>query len=99
MPARKLKLLFIYNRGYLLYAALMTLLSYYMYFSNGNSALMLVIWFKVITSGIGVFAYYKRKSQEVFFYLNNGFGKQELIAISWSLDLLLWLIGMVIIVR
>ncbi len=99
MVFKKLRLLTIYARDFLFYATLITLLSYYIYFNTGISALNIIIWFKLITTTGGIFFHQKRKARELYFYMNNGLGKIELMMATALLDLLLWIIGMIVIVN
>lgn len=99
MGLMKWKLLLVYARDYLFYATLITGLSYYVFFHTGIGALTILIWFKLLTSLLGVFVHQNRKSKELAFYLNNGLGKKQLMIITLALDLLFWIAGMITIVR
>lgn len=99
MTFKQLRLLLIYTKDFIPYAGLITLLSYFVYFNAGNSALTVLIWFKTITSIIGVYFHQSRKSKELFFYLNNGLGKKELLLMSIAFDLGIWLVGIIIVVK
>ncbi|MCB0664684.1 MAG: hypothetical protein KDC80_02630 [Saprospiraceae bacterium] len=77
----------------------MSLLSYYTYYVTGLGFLTAIIWFKIITSAIGIFIHQERKSKEQFFYMNNGMGKKELMTLSVLVDFAIWLPGMIYLVK
>ena len=99
MISKKLKLLSIYSKDFLFYSILITFLSYYSYYIAGISALTAIIWFKIITSTIGIFIHQARRSKELFFYMNNGMGKIELMTMAVIVDFVIWLSGMIILVK
>ena len=99
MIIKKLRLLLIYSKDFLFYSILITILSYFIYYNTGNSGLTIIIWFKIITSIIGIFVHQDRKSNELFFYMNNGLGKKELMTTTVGLDLGIWTVGMIALVR
>lgn len=99
MLIKKLKLLLTYSKDFLFFSILISFLSYFIYYKTGNSALSFIIWFKIITCLVGIFIHQNRKSKEIFFYMNNGIGKNELMPLSVMLDFLFWLIGMIFIVK
>ena len=98
MKLKHLQLLLIYARDYLVYACLISLLSYYIYFNAGKSALQIIIWFKLLTTALGLYAHQKRKAREVFFFMNNGIGKRTLISQTAALDVGIWLLGFLLII-
>ena len=98
MKFKHLQLLFIYAREYLVYAGLISLLSYFIYFNTGNSALQIIIWFKLLATALGLYAHQKRKAREVFFFMNNGIGKRTLISQTAALDVGIWLLGFLLII-
>ena len=99
MVLKKLRLLSIYAKDFLFYAAVITLLTYYIYFITGIHALNIILWFKIITTALGVIIHQKRKAKELYFYMNNGLGKRELMSVAAAIDLLVWGIGLIAIVN
>ena len=99
MVAKKLRLLSIYAKDFLVFALLLSLLSYFIYFITGNSALNIIFWFKIITTGIGIYVHQNRKAKELFFYMNNGLGKRQLMITAVAVDIGVWLLGMIILVN
>ncbi|MEL6835106.1 MAG: hypothetical protein AAFP77_19060 [Bacteroidota bacterium] len=99
MVVKKLRLLSIYGKDFLFYAALITLLTYFIFFNTGIHALNIIIWFKIITSALGAFIHQKRKAKELYFYMNNGLGKRELMVAAAAIDALVWGIGLAILVN
>lgn len=93
------RLLWEYAKDFLLYSMLITLLSYFIYFITGIGALTALIWFKLITSVAGIFMHQNRKSLELAFYMNHGIGKKQLMATTVGVDLLVWLVGIIVLVR
>ena len=89
----------IYSKDYLVYSLLITLLSYYVYSNNGNKAVSITFWFKLITSTLGVIHHQRRKSDELYFYMNNRLGRKELLIATLTIDIGFWLIGMIILVK
>jgi hypothetical protein len=47
---------------------------------------------------IGVFVHQYRCSKELFFYMNNGLGKIELMTFAVVVDTGVWLLGMVLLI-
>ena len=99
MISRKLKLLSLYAGDFLVFSLSMTLLSFYVYYATGVGFLTAIIWFKIMTSAVGILVHQERKSKELFFYMNNGLGKKELMIITVSVDFVIWLFGMICIVK
>ena len=99
MVTKKLKLLFIYAKDFLVFALLLSLLSYFIYFMAGNGVLNIIFWFKIITTAIGIYVHQNRKAKELFFYMNNGLGKRQLMITAVVVDLGIWLLGMIILVN
>ena len=99
MISKKLKLLSIYSRDFLFYSILMSFLSYYSYYVSGLYFLTAIIWFKLTTTAIGIFIHQDRKAKELFFYMNNGLAKKELMTAAVIVDLGIWIFGMIVIVK
>ncbi len=88
-----------YAKDFLFYSMLITLLSYFIYSMTGIGALTALIWFKLITSAGGIFMHQNRKAQELAFYMNHGIGKKDLMVTAVIGDLLLWIVGIVVLVK
>jgi hypothetical protein len=95
----KFQLLLLYARDFLVFSTLISLLTYYLYYRIGNGALTTLIWFKLITSIIGIVVHQGRKSKELFFYLNNGLGKKALMLAAAGGDFILWMIGIILLIN
>lgn len=65
----------------------------------GIDALTILIWFKVITSIIGLSMHRNRKSKEIFFYMNSGLGEWQLMFFSLIADLVIWSIGIFLLLK
>ena len=99
MYIKKGKLIILYARDFLLFSVCMSLISYYVYLKLGNFILTQVIWFKMITTALGIYAHQRRKSKEIFFYMNNGLGKRHLLATACILDMGFWLAGLIALIN
>lgn len=99
MILKKLRLILFYSRDYLVFSILITLLTYSIYYTIGNGSLTAIFWFKFITLLVGIIIHQQRKSKELFFYMNNGLGKKELMISSSILDLGIWFLGIILMIK
>ena len=100
MPALKtIHLLYLYARDYLLFALLITVATYVIYFARGNGVLAFIGWFKLATSILGLVVHTRRKQRELAFYLNNGLTPQQLVLTTATLDLLSWIGGLLLLIN
>ncbi|MFK8103438.1 MAG: hypothetical protein AB8G15_12975 [Saprospiraceae bacterium] len=96
---KKIKLLLLYVRDYLIFTGIISFLSFYVFINMGIYALTALFWFKLATSFYGLYIHQKRKAKELFFYMNNGFGKQELLIYALIIDLVFCITGISILVN
>jgi hypothetical protein len=99
MVLKKLTLVLFYSRDFLTFSIIITLLTYSIYYTIGNTSLTAIFWFKLITILGGISIHQRRKSKELFFYMNNGLGKRELMISSAILDLGIWLFGIILMIK
>ena len=88
---------YIYSKDF--FSFLITLLTFGIFIQFGTSTITVLIWFKIITSLIGLIIHDKRKSKEIFFYMNIGVGKWGLIIYAVLVDLVLWISGFAVIIK
>jgi len=77
----------------------MSLFTFLIFIGVGLKSITIIFWFKIITSTIGVIFHKNLKAKEIFFYMNIGIGKKELITFSLFLDFILWFIGLIILIK
>lgn len=99
MLLKYLKLGFVYSIDFLVFSGLITTLTFLLLIQLGTSTITILIWFKIITTIIGIIVHNKRKSKEYFFYMNIGLGKRELITYAITMDIVIWIIGFTIIIK
>ncbi|MEM6799886.1 MAG: hypothetical protein AAF696_00705 [Bacteroidota bacterium] len=99
MYLKRVKLLAIYAKDFLLFAFLMSGITYYIYVQLEIHLIGNLIWFKLISSGIGLYYHQNRKQGELFFYLNHGLGKLALILVALLTDFSTWLIGLILLIQ
>jgi len=96
---RKIFPYFLFAKGFLLFALILSLLSFLIFSLNGLKSLSLLFWFKIFTSFLGIFIHSNFKAKETFFYMNIGIGKKELILFSLFLDFIFWFVGIFILIK
>ena len=99
MLLKKTRLLFLYSRDFQIFSLLLSFLTYAIFWQSGLSSSIIIIWLKIILSILGQFIHEKRKAKELFFYMNLGLGKRELLTFALILDLGLWLIGLILLIN
>lgn len=88
----RLKLYFLFAKDYLLPGLLMTLITWFLVFSNGPGAFRAALLLKTGSLLLGVFGLRQYKKAELFFFRNVGLSEHRLLAVTISTDLLIWAI-------
>lgn len=96
---KTLQLLYWYGRDFFVFAAFMTAATYTILTTAGMGALTALIWFKWISSGVGIVVHEYRNRHESAFYHNMGLGKITLMGLSLVVDFLVWLLGIVLVTQ
>ncbi len=96
---KKLSLLWLYARDFLLLSGIISLLSFYILALRGAAALTAVLWLKVIVAVIAILVHRGRKEREIFFYLNNRLSEGELAVGALALDFGSFVVGIIAILK
>ena len=99
MLLKKTRLLFLYSRDFQIFSLLLSFLTYAIFWKGGLSSLIFIIWLKIFLSILGLLIHEKRKAKELFFYMNLGLGRKQLLSFSLILDIGLWLTGLIILIN
>jgi hypothetical protein len=96
---KALWLILFYARGYLFFAGIITVVACYLLLRNGTSALSALIWFKMMTSALGVWAQKERGKRELPFYRNQGLKLPALLGMPALLDGGVFVFGLTIVLK
>lgn len=94
----RLHLRFLYAKDFLIFGGVLSMISYMGWYYLGVKGLAALIWLKILGSLLGLYLHEKRRSKEIFFYLNNGLSKQPLLLFAGLLDIAVWIIGLVLLI-
>lgn len=87
-----------YAKSYLPLAIPLTIISWSLVYANGPRAITAVLFLKVITVLIGIVTLRKRHRFDIFFYQNVGYGEWRLLTVVGTVDLLIWLVGIIVLI-
>ncbi len=89
---RTLRVLWTFYNSFIVSTLALTASCAYMAYILGSEALMLITWFKVITSGIIVYYINNYKNKEFYYYQNLGLSKKLLWGSTMTTDFLFYIL-------
>lgn len=92
----RIHLRYLYAKDFLIFGAVLSMISYTGWYYLGTKGLAAIIWLKILGSLLGLYIHEKKRSKEIFFYLNNGLSKWPLLRFAGLIDIAVWLTGLVL---
>ena len=96
LKLRNLKLFITFYRSFVLATSIITLVCVISVIQSGLAALVILIWFKLITLAITALFINSYKSKDFFYYQNLGISKVKLFTITLGFDLILFVISQIL---
>jgi hypothetical protein len=95
MKYKKLKLFLSFYKNFFVASQVVTILCASILMRNGLGTIVYLFWFKVFTSGVFVFFVNELKNNEFIYYQKLGISKGKLWSVTLSLDLIIFLVGLI----
>ena len=90
---KTLRILWTFYNSFIVTTLVLTGSCIYMFSVLGPGALMLITWFKIITSGIIVYYINNYKNKEFYYYQNLGLSKKQLWGSTMTVDFLIYILA------
>ena len=94
---KTIRLLFTFYKGYWIPSIIITLFCIYFFKLNGESALGVLLWFKLLTLGLFVFFIENYKKKEFYYYQNLGISKSILWISTLVFDFALFVVLIILV--
>jgi hypothetical protein len=93
---KTLRVLWTFYNSFIISTLVLTGSCMYMVYELGAEALMLITWFKIITSGVIVYYINNYKNKEFYYYQNLGLSKRTLWLSTMTADFALYILVIIL---
>jgi len=93
---KTLRILWTFYNSFIVSTVVLSAVCVYMFTELGSGALMLITWFKIITSGIIIYYINSYKNKEFYYYQSLGLSKKQLWGTTMTVDFLLYILAIIV---